>query len=39
MHGLEVFSDGTGSVFSARQTPWHMLGVVTPGAVDAMDAM
>ena len=39
MHGLEVFSDGTGSMFSARQTPWHMLGVVTPGAVDAMDAM
>lgn len=38
-HELEMFSDGTGSFFSARQDPWHRLGIVTASALTAEDAM
>jgi phage/plasmid-like protein (TIGR03299 family) len=38
-HNLEVFADGSASMFSARETPWHRLGVVTPGSVTAQEAM
>jgi phage/plasmid-like protein (TIGR03299 family) len=38
-HNLEVFADGSASMFSARETPWHHLGVVTDGAVTAQEAL
>jgi phage/plasmid-like protein (TIGR03299 family) len=37
--GIEVFADGTGSFFAARQDAWHQLGTVTEGAVTAEEAM
>ena len=39
MHDLEIFADGTASMFSARVTPWHQLGVVTADCVTAAEAM
>lgn len=38
-HAIEEFADGTAAFFSARQTPWHRLGTVTPDALTAEDAM
>jgi phage/plasmid-like protein (TIGR03299 family) len=39
MHNLEVFADGSAAMFSAREVPWHGLGVVTDGALTAEDAL
>lgn len=38
-HEIETYSDGTGSMYSARVTPWHHLGVVTPEAVTPREAL
>jgi phage/plasmid-like protein (TIGR03299 family) len=36
---IEQFADGTASFFSARQPAWHKLGVITPDALTAQDAL
>ena len=38
-HEIEILSDGTGSFYSARETPWHRLGVVMPEAVGPGEAL
>lgn len=38
-HEIETFQDGTAAFFSARKTPWHRLGTVTPNCLTAEDAM
>lgn len=36
---IERFADGTSAFFSAREVAWHKLGVVTPDALTAEDAL
>ncbi|MGS0688923.1 DUF932 domain-containing protein [Nakamurella sp. GG22] len=38
-HQLEIWSDGSASVVSARQHAWHRLGTVLPAEFDAEQAM
>jgi len=38
-HEIEILSDGAGSFYSARETPWHRLGVVMPEAVGPDEAL
>lgn len=38
-HNLETFADGTSAFFTAREVAWHKLGVVTPNALTAQDAL
>lgn len=38
-HNLETFADGTSAFFTAREVAWHKLGVVTPNALTAQEAL
>lgn len=38
-HQIETFSDGTAAFFTNREPAWHSLGVVTPNALTADEAL
>lgn len=38
-HNIEQFADGTSAFFSNREVAWHKLGVITPEALSAGEAL
>lgn len=38
-HAIETFADGTAAFFTNREPAWHKLGVVTPNALTAAEAL
>lgn len=38
-HAIETFTDGTAAFFTNREPAWHRLGVVTPDALTAEEAL
>jgi phage/plasmid-like protein (TIGR03299 family) len=38
-HNIEMFADGTSAFFANREPAWHNLGVVTPNALTAQEAL